>query len=83
MALSPDAKLAAVLGNAACLYCAAWDHSVHKFAGGKASKEPKCTVSVNGTACGSQHGRWYHDSVKTGNTNSVIVSAAPLGPGLY
>ena len=43
--MPPDEKMATVMGNAACLVCAAWDHSVHKFPGGKPAKELKCSKS--------------------------------------
>ena len=83
MAMDPEAKLAAVVGNAACLHCAAWDHEVHKFPGNKGPRDPSCSVSVNGSPCGGKHGRWYHEGSATGTTNSVIATASTQGPGLY
>ena len=84
LALTPEEKLAAVLGNAACLHCAAWDHAVHKFPGGKATnRDPKCSAVVAGVVCGGQHGRWYHNDGKTGTTNSVVAAASTHAPGLY
>ena len=83
MALSADAKLAAVLGNAACLVCAAWDHAVHKFPGGKLAKDPKCSIKVDGTVCGGQHGKWYHEGSESGGSHSVVAAAPSYGPGLY
>ena len=35
LSFSSSEKLAAVLGNAACTTCASWDHTTHKFQGGK------------------------------------------------
>ena len=83
MALSADAKLAAVLGNAACLVCAAWDHAVHKFPGGKLAKDPKCSIKEDGTVCGGQHGKWYHEGSESGGSHSVVAAAPSYGPGLY
>ena len=83
LALSPDEKMAAVLGNAGCIQCAAWDHSVHKFPGGKPTREPKCNVVVNGSACGGAHGKWYHGESAAGASHSVVVTAEKQGPGLY
>ena len=57
LALPAESKLAAVMGNAACLQCAAWDHAVHKYPGGKTGKDPKCNVIVDGGACGGKHGK--------------------------
>ena len=82
-ALSPEERLAAVLGNAACLVCAGWDHTTHRFPGGKTAREPKCAVLLGGVACGGQHGKWYHDAARTGNTNSVVATASTQSPGLY
>ena len=56
LAMSSSEKLATVLGNAACLHCASWDHATHKFQNGKPTKEPKCSVVVDGVACGGGHG---------------------------
>ena len=75
--------MAAVLGNAACLQCAAWDHTVHKFPGGKPAWDPKCSFSVNGTACGGPHGRWFHETGGSGSAHSVVAAAPSQGPGLY
>ena len=83
MALSADAKLAAVLGNAACVVCAAWDHAVHKFPGGKLAKDPKCSEKVDGTVCGGQHGKWYHEGSESGASHSVVAATPSYGPGLY
>ena len=83
LALPAEAKLAAVVGNAACLQCAAWDHSEHKYPGRRESKEPKCSVLVSGTACGGRHGRWYHEGAGSGAAHSVVAAAASQGPGLY
>ena len=83
LALSSDAKLAAVLSNAACLHCAAWDHSVHKFPGGKPTKDPKCSFLVGGSACGGQHGRWFHETGGSGSAHSVVATTPQQGPGLY
>ena len=83
LALSADAKLAAVLGNAACLVCAAWDHAVHKFPGGQLAKDPKCSRKVDGTTCGGQHGKWYHEGAESGASHSVVAEAASYGSGLY
>ena len=83
VALNPSEKLAAVLGNAACLVCAAWDHPAHRFQGGKPAKEPKCSFLVNGTACGGTHGRWFHGTSTEGGSHSVVTAAAAQGPGLY
>ena len=83
LALPPEAKLAAVVGNAACLQCAALDHSEHKYPGRKEGKEPKCTVQIDGAACGGRHGRWYHEGVGSGAAHSVIATASSHGPGLY
>ena len=83
LALPAEAKLAAVVGNAACLQCAAWDHSEHKYPGKRESKEPKCSVLVSGTACGGRHGRWYHEGAGSGAAHSVVATAASQGPGLY
>ena len=83
LAMPPDEKMAAVLGNAGCLTCAAWDHTVHKFPGGKPPKDPKCSVKVGGSPCGGVHGRWYHDDGKGGSAHSVVVAASIQGPGLY
>ena len=83
MALSADAKLAAVLGNAACIVCAAWDHAVHKFPGGKLAKDPRCAVKVDGNTCGGQHGKWFHEGTESGASHSVVAATPSHGPGLY
>ena len=83
VAMAPDAKLAVMLANAACPQCAAWDHTEHKYAGGRTLKEPKCSVVVNSVACGGAHGRWFHEGTGTGSTNSVVATASTQGPGLY
>ena len=83
LALPAEAKLAAVVGNAACLQCAAWDHSEHKYPGRRESKEPKCSVLISGAACGGRHGRWYHEGTGSGAAHSVVAAAASQGPGLY
>ena len=83
LALSPDEKLATVLGNAACLHCTSWDHTTHKFQGGKLAKDPKCAVIVGGAACGGAHGRWFHKGSSAGSTHLVVVATARQGPGLY
>ena len=82
-AMTSSEKLATVLGNAACLLCASWDHTAHKFLSGKPAREPKCAVVVDGTACGGAHGRWFHDSSGEGGSHSVITAATKQGPGLY
>ena len=41
LALSAEAKLAAVVGNAACLQCAAWDHTAAQVSWGQTSKGPQ------------------------------------------
>ena len=61
LALSPEEKMAAVLGNAACIHCASWDHQLHKFPGGRPTRNPTCSVLISGKACGAAHGRWYHE----------------------
>ena len=61
LALSPEEKMAAVLGNAACIHCASWDHQLHKFPGGRPTRNPTCSVLISGQACGAAHGRWYHE----------------------
>ena len=83
VAMPSSEKLATVLGNAACLLCASWDHTAHKFLSGKPAREPKCSVVVDGTACGGAHGRWFHDSSGEGGSHSVITAATKQGPGLY
>ena len=83
LAMSADARLATVLGNAACLVCAAWDHAVHKYPGGKLGKDPKCNAKVDGSTCGGQHGKWYHEGSESGASHSVVAAAASYGPGLY
>ena len=83
LAMSPDAKMAAVVGNAGCLVCAAWDHTVHKYPGGKPGRELKCSQTVNGVVCGSAHGRWYHETATSGASHSVVASVSSQGPGLY
>ena len=83
LAMSPDAKMAAVVGNAGCLVCAAWDHTVHKYPGGKPGRELKCSQTVNGAVCGSAHGRWYHETATSGASHSVVASVSSQGPGLY
>ena len=83
LALSAEEKMAAVLGNAACLHCAAWDHAVHRFPGGKPTKDPRCSVTVGGVQCGGGHGRWYHEEGRTGGAHSVVGAAPVQGTGLY
>ena len=83
LAMSSSEKLATVLGNAACLHCASWDHATHKFQNGKPTKEPKCSVVVNGAACGGAHGRWFHDGSGDGGSHSVVAASPARGPGLY
>ena len=83
LALSPDQKMAAVLGNAGCIHCASWDHQLHKFPGGRPTRTPTCSVQVNGQACGAAHGRWFHDSGAQGGSHSVIATPPKQGPGLY
>ena len=83
LAMAPDARLAVVLANAGCSQCAAWDHSEHKYAGGRTVREPKCSVVVNGSACGGAHGRWFHEGASVGSSNSVVAAASTEGPGLY
>ena len=83
LALPAESKLAAVMGNAACLQCAAWDHAVHKFPGGKPGKEPKCSVVLDGGVCGGKHGKWYHEGGGSGGAHSVVATASTSGPGLY
>ena len=81
--MSPDEKMAVVMGNAACMVCAAWDHATHKYPGGKPSRELKCSQTVNGVVCGAPHGRWYHETAAAGSSHSVVASASSQGPGLY
>ena len=81
LAMSPDEKMAVVVGNAACLVCAAWDHSSHKFPGGKPDRVLKCSHSTNGVTCGAPHGRWYHKT--SGSAHSVVATVSSQGPGLY
>ena len=83
LALSPDQKMAAVLGNAGCIHCASWDHQLHKFPGGRPTRTPTCSVQVNGQACGAAHGRWFHESGAQGGSHSVIATPPRQGPGLY
>ena len=83
LALSPDARMASVVENAACLVCAAWDHDTHRFPGGKTTKEPQCSVEVQGKACGGRHGKWFHGSASAGGSHSVVASSSSQGPGLY
>ena len=56
LSMSPDEKMAVVMGNVACMVCAAWDHATHKFPGGKPGREIKCSQTVNGVVCGAPHG---------------------------
>ena len=72
LALSPEEKMAAVVGNAGCVHCASWDHQQHKFPGGRPTRSPTCSVMVNGRACGAAHGRWYHEGGAQGGSHSVI-----------
>ena len=83
LAMSSSEKLATVMGNSACLHCASWDHAIHKFQGGKPTKDPKCTVIVGGSACGGGHGRWFHDGSGDGGSHSVVAATSIQGPGLY
>ena len=82
-AMKPDTRLAAVLANAGCPQCAAWDHTEHKYAGGRTVKEPKCSVVENGITCRGAHRRWYQEGASSGSTNSVVAAASAQGPGLY
>ena len=75
--------MAAVVGNAACSQCASWDHHTHKFPGGKPAHDYKCTVKIDGVACGAAHGRWYHDGAGGGRAHSVVAAATRQAPGLY
>ena len=81
--LSPDQKVAAILGHAGCLLCTSWDHSVHKYPGGKSIKDPKCTTLINGSACGGRHGRWFHDQRSTATSGGVVAHDTEQGLGLY
>ena len=83
LALSAEEKMSAVLENAACIHCSSWDHTVHKFPGGKPTRGPSCSVNVSGSACGGAHGKWYHEGGTAGGAHSVVAAAAQQGPGLY
>ena len=83
LGMSSDEKLATVLSNAGCLTCGSWDHSAHRFQGGKTAREPKCSVLVGGTACGGAHGRWFHEGGGNGSAHSVVAASNRQGPGLY
>ena len=83
LALPTESKLAAVMGNAACLQCATWDHTIHKFPSGKTGKDPKCSVIIDSKACGGKHGKWYHEGGESGGAHSVVSAANHPGPGLY
>ena len=83
VAMSPEEKMAAVLGNAGCLHCASWDHKIHKFPGGKPTRGPTCSVLIGGNACGGAHGRWYHEGGAGGGAHSVVAAPPRQGPGLY
>ena len=83
LAMSSDEKMAVVMSNAACMVCAGWDHSTHKFPGGKPTRELKCSHNANGVVCGAPHGRWYHETTTSGGAHSVVASVSSQGPGLY
>ena len=83
LAMAPDEKMAVVMSNAACLVCAGWDHSTHKFPGGKPARELKCSHNANGVVCGALHGRWYHETASSGGSHSVVATGSSQGPGLY
>ena len=89
LALSPDQKAAKVTAQAACPLCTSWEHSRHKFSGGREAVDPKCKMMVNGAECGGKHGKWFHPKGSSqGNTGNLVtdtvgdVRAGHL-PGLY
>ena len=75
--------MAVVVDNSACLVCAAWDHNVHRFPGGRTAKDAQCSTQVQGKACGGGHGKWFHATSGSGGSHSVIASTSSQGPGLY
>ena len=85
--MTGEQKTRTILDQAACQHCTAWDHPKHKGRGGKELGEPKCKTVVNGTECGQNHGRWFHEIATTNaNTGSVTVEDPRLrirSPGLY
>ena len=83
LALSAEEKMSAVLENAACVHCSSWDHRLHKFPGGKPTRGPSCSSTINGNVCGGAHGKWYHEGGAAGGAHSVVAAATKQGPGLY
>ena len=88
-ALSPDQKTNKITAQMTCPLCTLWEHSQHKFPGGKETSEPKCKVLVGGVACGGKHGRWFHAGEASQSNTGNLVTDTPGGigggslPGLY
>ena len=81
--LDTSAKVAAIVAHAGCLVCTAWDHTAHRYPGGKTVKEPKCSNVSNRVACGGTHGKWFHDDKTTATMGGVVARDAVTGPSLY